>query len=339
MALDDPLVKPYGGIEDARTFSQHKIDLLNIAENIIETHHLSDITEKTLLNHIDLMASRDTETESHLHDHGIHNKKSYIINFDSLFAETNLSEDMRMVLSTLESAYAYPVDIEFTVNFASDGRYRINLLQCRPQQTKWQNKPVNIPKHIPENNILFSSDGNFLGGNISQPVSRIIFVDPFGYGALSQTQQYDIARLIGKLNKLSSDRNSTPTMLMGPGRWGTTTPSLGVPVRFSEINNISVLVEIALMRDDLIPELSYGTHFFQDLVETDIFYVALFPENQNVTYNMKWLDSYTNNLDTFVDDGIKYKDVVKVYDNINSLYLMSDITTQKLYCFTSNSND
>jgi hypothetical protein len=335
VALDDPLVKPYGGINDARNFSQHKIDLLNIENNTIETQYISDLTDHISLNNIDLMAERDTETESKMHDHGMRNKQSWIINFDNLLAQTDFADTMKNILSTLESAYDYPVDIEFTINFSSDGNYRINLLQCRPQQTKLQGKPVSIPKNIPENRILFSSEGNFLGGNISQPVSRIIFVDPYGYSALSQTQKYDIARLIGKLNRQCSDRESCPAMLMGPGRWGTTTPSLGVPVRFSEINNFSVLVEIALMRDDFIPELSYGTHFFQDLVETDIFYVALFPENENVIYNPNWFNSMNNSLAAMSEEENKYQDVVKVYDAIDSLFLMSDILSQKLFCFTS----
>lgn len=335
VALDDPLVKPYGGINDARNFSQHKIDLLNITDNTIETQYISDLADHITLNNIELMAERDTEAESQMHDHGMRNKQSWIINFDNLLAQTDFSENMKHILSTLESAYDYPVDIEFTINFGSDGNYRINLLQCRPQQTKMQGKPVSIPKNIPENRILFSSEGNFLGGNISQPISRIIYVDPYGYSALSQTQKYDIARLIGKLNRQCSDRESNPTMLMGPGRWGTTTPSLGVPVRFSEINNIAVLVEIALMRDDFIPELSFGTHFFQDLVETDIFYVALFPENENVIYNTDWFKSRENGLAAMTEDGNKYQDVVKVYDAIDSLFLMSDILSQKLFCFIS----
>jgi hypothetical protein len=63
-----------------------------------------------------------------------------------------------------------------------------------------------------------------------------------------------------------------------PGRWELPLRRLAFPCAFSEINNVAVLVEIALMREDLVPELSYGTHFFQDLLETDIFYAAIFPE-------------------------------------------------------------
>ena len=97
---------------------------------------------------------------------------------------------------------------------------------------------------------------------------------------------------------------------------------------------MSILVEIALMRDDLIPELSYGSHFFQDLVETDIFYAALFPEKEDVCYNISWFENCTNELGNLSEDGIKYQDVVKVYDNLESFFLMSDVASQKLYCFT-----
>lgn len=71
-------------------------------------------------------------------------------------------------------------------------------------------------------------------------------------------------------------------MLIGPGRWGVTTPSLGVPVIFSEICNMAVICEVASTDAGFMPELSYGSHFFQDLVETGIFYVAMFDGNNDV---------------------------------------------------------
>jgi hypothetical protein len=81
---------------------------------------------------------------------------------------------------------------------------------------------------------------------------------------------------------------------MGPGRWGTSTPTLGVPVTFSELNNITALAEIAFTGGNLMPELSFGTHFFQDLVEADIFYVAIFPDSPGCIFNRAWFDSLPN---------------------------------------------
>jgi pyruvate,water dikinase len=79
-------------------------------------------------------------------------------------------------------------------------------------------------------------------------------------------------------------------MLIGPGRWGTTSPELGVPVRFAEINNAAVLCELVVMREGLVPDVSLGTHFFSDLVETDILYLAVFPQRQDNRLNEKFFE-------------------------------------------------
>ena len=139
---------------------------------------------------------------------------------------------------------------------------------------------------------------------------------------------------MGKLNRQIANREISPTLLLGPGRWGTTTPSLGVPVRFAEINKITALVEIAYEGGNLMPELSFGTHFFQDLVESDIFYVALFPQKKNVVFNKDKLFEMPNLLTSFLSEEHKYENVVKVYEvDSNQLQIMCDIVSQKVICF------
>jgi hypothetical protein len=193
-----------------------------------------------------------------------------------------------------------------------------------------------IPKQVDANDILFQSKGNFMGGNITLPIKQVIYVDPESYTKLSLTEKYDIARLIGRLNRQVGDREKTPTLLMGPGRWGTTTPSLGVSVRFAEINNLSVMVEIEYEGGSLVPELSFGTHFFQDLVETDIFYVALFPGKTQASFNRQWLSGLENLLVSFLPESAKYRDVVAVHNvEERELYLMADIVSQRVICFSS----
>jgi hypothetical protein len=121
---------------------------------------------------------------------------------------------------------------------------------------------------------------------------------------------------------------------MGPGRWGTTTPSLGVPVKFAEINNVAALAEVAFSDGNLMPELSYGTHFFQDLVETNIFYVALFPEKKEVILNAAWLAQFNNLFATLMPESAKYEDLIGVYDvSDRNLRIMSDVVSQKVICF------
>ena len=161
-----------------------------------------------------------------------------------------------MVPAILEEIYENPVDIEYTVNFTVEGNYRINLLQCRPQQIRWRKDTISVPENLDESRIFFRSTGHFLGGSILTDVRWIVYVHPAGYSSLGLTDKYGIARCIGRINRQIQNRGDAPVMLIGPGRWGTTTPSLGVPVKYSEINNMSIIVEIAYMRDDLIPEVN-----------------------------------------------------------------------------------
>jgi hypothetical protein len=239
------------------------------------------------------------------------------------------------MLKTIEAGYEYPVDIEFTGNFNIEGKLQVNLLQCRPFQTKGQNIRVTIPEQIRADSVLLRQEGNFMGGSVSQPISRIIHIDPQGYTKLSLSEKYDVARLVGRLNKLIDNCEDTPTMLLGPGRWGTTTPAMGVPVTFSEINNISVIAEIAYKDGSLIPDLSFGTHFFQDIVEMDVFYMAVYPDKENVFFNTVWLESLPNHLADMSARDSHYADVVRVYDvEAKNMRLLSDVVTQQLICFT-----
>jgi hypothetical protein len=335
VALDAPLLRPHAGMADARKYAQHEVDVLNVEENKLETVHLLNLNKEDLGIPMDLLGIRDEEAIENLRQRGINNREVWILTFDLLLSKTPFSEVMQKMLKTLEGIYLYPVDIEFTVNFDKHGEARVNLLQCRPLQTQGQGKrSQTIPANISTDRILFQTEGNFMGGSIAQPLKRLIYVDPEAYSRLPISEKYTIARLVGKLNKQIRDREEIPTLLMGPGRWGTTTPSLGVPVRFSEINNFRVIAELEYSIGSLMPELSFGTHFFQDLVETDIFYVAIFPERENVVFRREWMESRPNILASLVPEDHGYQNVVKVYNvEEEGLAILADILSQKVACF------
>jgi len=334
IALDAPLLKPLAGMEDARRFSQHNADVLNLQENMLQTVSLFKLMGEKLDVKMDRIGVRDHETDSKMREIGIKDQEAWIITFDELLSTSHLRIIMQKMLKKLETIYQYPVEIEFTINFTKDGGFQINLLQCRPLQTIGLEKKVELPEHIDMGKIFFQSEGNFIGGNISQTIKRIIYVDPEKYSDLELTKKYDVARLIGRLNKQIVNRVKLPTMLLGPGRWGTTTPSLGVSARFSEINNVTVLGEIADVSGTLMPELSFGTHFFLDLIETTIFYVALFTGSKGVVFNKELLDCLPNRLGELVPDYSGYHEVVKVYDiHETSLRIVADVVSQRVTCF------
>jgi len=269
-------------------------------------------------------------------ERGIKGSTPWMITFEKLLSKTEFASTMQKMLKAIEKKYEYPVDIEFTANFSPDETIKINLLQCRPLQTKGTAIKVDLPDDIQKEKTLFSSVGHTMGGSISTPIKRIIFVEPEGYQKAILDQKYDVARLIGKLNRLIDDRDVLPTILLGPGRWGTTTPSLGVPVSFSEINKIAVLSEIAYEGGNLMPELSFGTHFFQDLVETDIFYVAIFPGKENVFFNCDMLYDMPNILTELVPEAGKYENIVRVCEPQGQpLKVMCDMMSKRIACFFS----
>jgi len=338
IALDQPLLKPYSSEEDKRQYSQDKVDILDIEENRLKTTEFTELLKEGVDIRTDLVATLDHNVRQKLDKLGMDKYKAWILTFEKLLSKTDFPKIMQKILKLIEQKYQYPVDIEYTINFDRNNNFKINVVQCRPLQTKGIEKETKIPENIEEDRIFFKSQGHTMGGNISQVISRVVYVDPEKYLQLPVSEKYSIARLVGKLNRQITLKETTPTILMGPGRWGTTTPSLGVPVNFSEINKITALVEIAYEGGNLMPDLSFGTHFFHDLVETDIFYVALFPDRKETVFDKDRLFEMENSLTKFCPEEEKFQDVVRVCDfESNRLQLISNLISQKVICFVQGS--
>lgn len=319
-----------------KRFSQNEVDLLNLQKNEFQTVPADELISNMESHLLNLIAIRDAAASEYYRSLGRKTKDAWILTFDELFQNTPFAKTMSKMLKKLEQVYRYPVDIEFTANSDHERQLRINLLQCRPFQTKGHYSRLQLPEKINKNKILFQQEANFMGGSIYQAISRIIYIDPKGYAKLSVSEKHEVARLTGKLNKQIGNREKMPTILLGPGRWGTTTPAMGVPITFSEINNITAIGEIAYQEGSLIPDLSFGTHFFQDMVEMDIFYMAIYPERKDVIFNLAWLEKQSNIFTDLMPDDQKYKSVMKVYDlRTKDLRLLSDIVTQKMICFSN----
>ena len=338
IALDKPLSKPYSNIEDFKQYSQYKVDLLNISERHMQSVPVQTLIGENIGLNPSLFAERDLVAEKRMRELQIKPRESWIATFEGLLSSTSLASRMHKMLKTIEQVYEYPVDIEFTVNFRDDKVYHINLLQCRPLQVKGLKSKVELPRKINPDKILFQIDNSFMGGNIQQYIQRVIYIDPPAYSALNESGKYEVARTIGRINHMA-DKKEISMLLLGPGRWGTSTPSLGVPVLFSEINNMAVLGEIAYPKAGYLPEVSFGTHFFQDLVESEIFYTALYPERSSVIFQTQLLDKYENALASLVPRKASLQDVVKVYDvakgNEKALQIIADTMKQKAVCLFS----
>ncbi|MFH1878367.1 MAG: PEP/pyruvate-binding domain-containing protein [Candidatus Omnitrophota bacterium] len=332
VAMNAPLLRPQAGIREIGKYSQHDVDLIDVGENRFKAVPLPDIIRENPDLDLGSVATEDTEAALWTGKSSPGDKR-WIITFDKFVSAGDFVENMSRILKIIETKYDYPVDIEFTVNFTEGGKFKINLLQCRPFQAGGLGVKIKIPGRIKKADLVFRSKGHFLGGNISKKIDRIIYVDPEKYTGLAIPEKYSIARMIGGINSSIKRGNETAAMLLGPGRWGTTTPSLGVPVSFAEINHIAVLGEIAFTVGNLMPDLSFGTHFFQDLVEAGIFYTALFPDSKDVFLNRRWFSSLPNLTGKILPDFAKYTEVVGVYDvSAEKVRVMSDIISQRVVC-------
>jgi len=201
-------------------------------------------------------------------------------------------------------------------------------MQCRPLQTKGLGKTVKIPELKDAKDCFFSGKGGFMGGSVRLPIDYVIFISANEYLKLSEQGKYEVARQIGLINREIKGRNA---MLAGPGRWGSTTPSLGVPVHFTELCNMKVLCEYSSKKEGFMPELSYGSHFFQDIVESEIFYVAIFDGYRDVIFNPDRILREENLLTTFLPESGKFKNVIHIAKT-SGMEIYSDIVTQRLLC-------
>ncbi|MDZ7620570.1 MAG: PEP/pyruvate-binding domain-containing protein, partial [Patescibacteria group bacterium] len=274
VALNAPSRRPESNFDQVCEYSQHRVDYLDLASNSLVSGHIMDLLRETPGLPVDMVASSDTAAGRE----GA--SPAYALTFNTLLTETPFVTDMREVLQTLEQAYGCPVDIEFAVNFVGEPEYRINLLQCRPLQVRVDSGAALPAISVEDADRILEARGAIIGPSRFVRLDRLIYVVPHLYAELPLSRRYEVARLLGSINLAECGQGKT-TILLGPGRWGTSSPELGIPVHFSEISRVSVLCEIVAMRDNLTPDVSVGTHFLNELVEMDILYMALFPKQQS----------------------------------------------------------
>jgi hypothetical protein len=329
VCLDDPLRLPPMNFGDEKRFSQHGVDVLSLRENVWRSRRLEELVPYDLKTDRSFFLSVDQQTARRLREMGRRDVPlSYLLDFRRLLGDTEFPRLMRELLALLERVYAYPVDVEFTANFYSGSDFRVNLLQCRPLQTRGLGAAVASPRSVAAEDLVFSSTGNFMGGNVRIPLDHIVYVRPREYLALTEQGKYAVARAVGALN---TTLKGGTTMLLGPGRWGTTTPSLGVPVRFAELCNMAVIGETSAKEAGFMPELSYGSHFFQDLVESGIFYVAIFDGEEGVTFRPERILELPNLVAELSPGAAEFAHVIQVVE-AGGIEVSSDVVSQVVTC-------
>ena len=339
VALNAPERRPEADLRETRQFAQRRVDLLDLETNQLCAKGFEEIAGACRNLPLEMFASRDMALERRAAQSGMTNVFSWTLTFDNLLTKTSFAADMRDMLAILEKAYECPVDIEFTVNFFGQGNYKINLLQCRPLQLRGGGTIRSVWPDIDQKNVIARSVGPVIGQSRFVTIDRLIYVVPAVYGHLPDNDRYAVARLIGQIAHLPDAAGKT-VMILGPGRWGTSTPSLGIPVSFAEINPISVVCEIVAMRDDFVPDVSLGTHFFSDLIELEILYMGLFPTHENNVLNKRFFTESKNRLVELVPTAFKWAEAVRVIDATDMpdgkvIRLYANTLNQKVVCYLS----
>jgi hypothetical protein len=331
VALNAPEKRPEANFDEVAQYTQRRVDYLDLEANQEASEYFSELIKEAPDLPVDLFASADPSSPRG-------QPPRRILTFKKLLHETPFVADMREILDTIEAAYNYPVDIEFTANFVEDGQYRINLLQCRPLQVRGSEQ-IELPEvNVPPEQRILEARGAVVGQSRVGPIDQFIYVVPERYSSLPVHTRHEVARLIGDINRAEKNKDSGGIMIIGPGRWGTSSPSLGIPVSFSDINKVSILCEIVAMHDTLVPDVSLGTHFLNELVEMDMLYLALFPDKGENFLNTRFFETAPNRLLEKVPTAEKWQDTVRVIEAAEvcggdgSIRIVADALHQRVSC-------
>jgi pyruvate, water dikinase len=230
-----------------------------------------------------------------------------VVTFEGLRGSKGILSQIEGLMNELEKGIGRPVDLEF----AHDGEH-LYLLQCRVQSQSSEESPAAIPRDLKRGDIVFNANRHVANGWIPD-ISHIVYVDPEAYAAITTREDLlRVGKAVGRLNKLLPKRRF---ILVGPGRWGSRGDiKMGVSVTYADINNAAMLVEVARRRGGYVPEVSFGTHFFQDLVEAKIRYLPLYPDDDDIIFNEPLLTRSPSLLTELAPEFTDLDKIVRVID-------------------------
>ncbi|MBQ1688453.1 MAG: phosphoenolpyruvate synthase [Lachnospiraceae bacterium] len=309
--LDRPEKTSYSSSADKHKFSQGRAEAISMANREVKRFSLDDM-QADIPKYLDkILLEHDYDAENRLREMG-KNREVKFISCKGLVSNHILMDQMKRMLRCIQEEYQYPVDTEFTINISESGEYSIDLLQCRPLLVQKESSETVIPDTVDEKNILLETKGASMGMPSVTKLDFIVYVDPVKYYNMPYKMKDLVAKLVGKINWHYRDQNKH-MMLIVPGRIGTSSPELGVPTTFSDISAYEIICEVEETKAGYNPELSYGSHIFQDLVEAQILYTAVFHNEKTIHFSPEKLLDCPDLVGEFVTEEM-LTEVVHVYD-------------------------
>lgn len=284
VALSHPRLHSSSDVRTIERYSQQNLDAIDLAANEFVTIPAREVLQS---DYAPLRYIAQVKQDGYLAPirSRLDSTEKLIVTFDGLLARTPFPASMRAALKLLETHYGSPVDTEFTVEISNPDSHpdvNIVILQCRPQSHIQESAEVQIPPDLQDEDIIFSSQTMSPHGMV-RDIVHVLFVPAEAYFQLeTHSERAQLERAIGQLN---SALKGQTFIAVGPGRWGTSTPDLGVHVAYSDIYNARALVELAGEEIGASPEPSFGTHFFQDLMEANIYPLGVFLDEEGAAFN------------------------------------------------------
>lgn len=231
------------------------------------------------------VASTYDRTNNVLRD-GIIHPGNRVITFANILQHKTfpLAEILSTLLEIGQREMNNPIEIEFAANLETPaGTPKIfNFLQIRPIVHTEETHQINIDHIKKEDTIIYSESA--LGNGIFKGINDIVYVKPESFSAVNNK---NVAIEIEKINQ-EFVKSSKGYVLIGPGRWGSTDPWLGIPVKWPQISAARIIIESGLKNYRIDP--SQGTHFFQNLTSFRVGYFTINPYINEGFYDVEYLN-------------------------------------------------
>ena len=336
VALSHPLLRPSTDPTSIRRYSQQYVDLIDLEQNEVRTLPIHDVLTPRYPPLRYLAQMEEDGYFSSLRSVNLDGStRNLVMTFEDLLRRTDIASRLRRMLQILEKNYHAPVDLEFTLKIvnpnASKPQVCITVLQCRPQSYLMGSEQAELPINLVQKDIIFSTRFVVPQGVIAD-VRYVLFVPPQPYFALpTQEARYQLVRAFSRLNDLLKDELF---ICVGPGRWGSSNSDLGVGVDYGDIYNTLALVELAGAGIGPAPEPSLGTHFFQDLLEEQIYPLAIYLDDEQSIFNRDFFEQTPSraeewtHLDEPIRDSLRLIKVSDFRENHHIRIVMSDETSR-----------
>lgn len=202
---------------------------------------------------------------------GVEESGARIVSFDVIlkYGKYPLAKALSEIMDICRKELLCEVEIEFAADVAPSGKLSLKLLQVRPISSYSAEQEVNFDELKTSLGTLFLESGKALGNGFVNDVSHIVYIAPDKFNSLSTRE---IAAELAEINNTFKSRNEG-YILIGPGRWGSSDPNLGIPVIWSDISEAKMIVEYSMPGFQVEP--SQGTHFFQNITSLGVGYLSI----------------------------------------------------------------